>query len=111
DGMVYASIERPPVLGGTLAKCDDSEAKQVKGVRQVVTLDLAKPPYGFKALGGVAVIADNSWAAMQGRKKLKIDWNAGEHAAYDSAAYKKMMLETAQKPGRVARDFGNVDAE
>ena len=47
-GMVYASIERPPVLGGTLKSCDDAAAKQVKGVQQVVMLELAKPPYGFK---------------------------------------------------------------
>ena len=111
EGMVYASIERPPVLGSTLKSCDDSEAKQVKGVQQVVQLDLAKPPYGFKALGGAVVIADNSWAALQGRKKLKLDWNLGEHAAYDSAAYKTVLLETARKAGRVARDFGNVDTE
>jgi len=110
-GMVYASIERPPVLGGTLKSCDDSDAKAVKGVQQVAMLDVAKPPYGFKALGGVAVIADNSWAALQGRKKLKIDWTPSDHAAYDSAAYKTAMMETAKKAGRVARETGNVDAE
>ena len=110
-GMVYASIERPPFLGSTLKTCDDSAAKQVKGVQQVVMLDLAKPPYGFKALGGAAVIADNSWSALQGRKKLKIDWNPGQHANYDSAAYKSELLATVKKPGRVARDRGNVDSE
>jgi isoquinoline 1-oxidoreductase beta subunit len=110
-GMVYASIERPPFLGSTLKSCDDAAAKQVKGVQQVVMLDLAKPPYGFKALGGAAVIADNSWAAMQGRRKLKADWDLGEHASYDSAAYKNALLDTVKKPGRVARETGNVDAE
>lgn len=82
-GMVYAAIERPPFIGSTLKACDDALAKQVRGVQNVVMLDLAKPPYGFKALGGAAVIADNSWSALQGRKKLKVDWNAGEHASYD----------------------------
>ena len=110
-GMLYAAIERPPFLGATLKNCDDSAAKQVKGVQQVVMLDLAKPPYGFKALGGAAVIADNSWSAMQGRRKLKADWNLGEHASYDSATYKSAMLDTVKKPGRVARETGNVDAE
>jgi len=110
-GMVYAAIERPPVMGGALKTCDDAAAKQVKGVRQVVMLDLAKPPYGFQALGGAAVIADNSWAALQGRKKLKVEWDLGEHASYDSAAYRKTLLETARQPGRVARETGNVDAE
>src|SRR5581483_3683197 len=103
-GMVYAAIQRPPVLGSTLKSCDDSAAKQVKGVQQVVTLDLAKPPYGFKALGGPAVIASNSWAAMQGRKRLKVEWNASDNSSFDSAAYKTEMMDTAKKPGRVARE-------
>ena len=110
-GMVYAAIERPPVMGATLKTCDDAAAKQVKGVERVVMLDLAKPPLGFKPLGGAAVIANNSWTALQGRKKLKVEWDLGEHAAYDSAAYKQAMLDTARKPGRVARELGDVDAE
>jgi isoquinoline 1-oxidoreductase beta subunit len=110
-GMVYAAIERPPVMGATLKTCDDAEARQVKGVEQVVMLDQAKPPYGFKPLGGAAVIANNSWTALQGRKKLKIEWDLGENAAYDSAAYKQAMLDTARKPGRVSREMGNVDTE
>jgi len=110
-GMVYAAIERPPVMGSALKTCDDAAAKLVKGVKQVVMLDLAKPPYGFQALGGAAVIADNSWAALQGRKKLKVEWDLGEHAGYESAAYRKTMLDTARQPGRVARETGNVDAE
>ena len=110
-GMVYAAIERPPVMGAALKSCDDSQAKQVKGVEGVVMVDFAKPPYGFKALGGAAVIANNSWTALQARKKLKMEWDLGEHAAYDSAAYKQAMLDTASKAGRVARETGNVDAE
>jgi len=110
-GMVYAAIERPPVMGATLKTCDDAEARQVKGVEQIVMLDLAKPPYGFKPLGGAAVIANNSWTALQARNKLKVEWDLGEHAVYDSAAYKQAMLDTARQPGRVARETGNVDAE
>ena len=110
-GMVYAAIERPPVMGAALKSCDDAAAKQVKGVAQVVMLDLAKPPLGFKPLGGAAVIANNSWTALQGRKKLKIEWDLGENAAFDSSAYKQAMLDTARQPGRVARETGNVDAE
>jgi len=78
-GMLYASIERPPVLGGTLKGFDDSAANQVKGVQQVIEMDRAKPPYGFQALGGVAVLADNTWAALQGRKKLQIQWEGGDN--------------------------------
>ena len=110
DGMVYASIERPPVLGATLKSVDDKAALAVKGVRQVVTLDPWKPPIVFQPLGGVAVIADSTWAAMQGRKQLKLEWDLGPHAAYDSARYKDTLLAAVKQPGKVARSRGDVDA-
>jgi isoquinoline 1-oxidoreductase beta subunit len=96
--MVYASIERSPVLGGKLKSVDDSEARKVRGVQKIVQIAAFKPPYGFQALGGVAVIADNTWAAMQGRKKLKVDWDLGPNTAYESASYKAALLETVRKP-------------
>jgi len=110
-GMVYASIERSPVMGGKIASVDDSEARKVTGVSQTVQIDPMKPPYGFQALGGVAVIADNTWAAMQGRKKLKVDWDLGPNAAFDSEAFKKTLQDSARQPGKVARNVGDVDAE
>ena len=69
-GMVYASIERSPVYGGKLKSFDDAAAKQVKGVEGTVVLDAFTPPHAFQALGGVAVIANSTYAAMQGRKML-----------------------------------------
>jgi isoquinoline 1-oxidoreductase beta subunit len=111
DGMVYASIEHPPVLGGKVKACDDQEALRVTGVRQTVPMDPFKAPWGFQPLGGVAVIADNTWAAFQGRKKLKIDWDHGANAEYDSAAYRKELETTARQPGKVARNDGDVEAE
>ena len=110
-GMVYASIERSPVLGGTLKSYDDREARKVKGVQQTVVIDAAKPPYGFQALGGIAVIADSSWAALQGRQKLKIVWEPGANAGYDSEAFKKSLLETVRQPQKVVRNIGDVEAE
>ena len=109
-GMVYASIERPPVFGGKLKSYDDAEARKVRGVSKTLTIPPFKPPYGFQPLGGVAVIADNTWAAMQGRKKLKIDWDLGPNASLDSAAYKKTLQETARQACKVARNDGDVDA-
>jgi isoquinoline 1-oxidoreductase beta subunit len=108
-GMVYASIERAPVLGGTLKSFDDSQVKTVKGVQQTVVIEQAKPPYGFQALGGVAVIADNTWAAAQGRKKLKVEWESGPNAIFQSATYKRDLIETARKPQKVVRKTGDVD--
>lgn len=111
DGMVYASIERPPVLGGKVKSVDESEALQVAGVHQTVAIDPFKPPPGFQPLGGIAVIADNTWAAFQGRKKLKIEWDNGANASYDSDAYKLELYATARKPGKVVRNVGDAEAE
>ena len=109
DGMVYASIEHPPVVGGKVKTYDDKDALQVKGVSQTVTIDTFTPPWGFQPLGGVAVIANNTWSAFQGRKKLNISWDDGPNASYDSVEFKKELQETARKPGKVVREEGNVD--
>ncbi len=110
-GMVYASIARSPVIGGTLKSYNDQDTRQVRGVQQTVVIPPAKPPYAFQALGGVAVIADSTWAAMQGRQKLKVEWDPGENASYDSEAYKQSLFETAEKPQKAVRNVGDVDAE
>jgi isoquinoline 1-oxidoreductase beta subunit len=110
-GMVYASIERSPVLGGKLKSYDDVEARKVNGVLQTEVVPAFTGPHGFKALGGVAVIANNTWAAMKGREALKVEWEPGENAVYDSAAYKQSLLETVRKPQKAARNVGDVDAE
>jgi isoquinoline 1-oxidoreductase beta subunit len=110
-GMVYASIARSPVLGGKLKSYDDQETRKVRGVQKTVELRGFKPPHGFQALGGVAVIADNTWAAIKGREKLIVEWEAGENASYESAAYKQSLLETVRKPQKVVRNVGDEDAE
>jgi isoquinoline 1-oxidoreductase beta subunit len=109
DGMVYASIERPPVFGGKVKTLDDQEALKVAGVHQTVSIDPFKPPAAFQPLGGVAVIADNTWAAFQGRKKLKVTWDNGPNESYDSAEYKKELRETAHNPGKLVRNVGDSD--
>jgi len=110
DGMLYASVMHPPVLGTSPKSIDDKAALGVPGVKQTVTIDTFKPPVVFKPLGGVAVLADNTWAAMQGRKKLKVEWEKNSHSNYNSDEYKKELVETARKPGKVVREVGNVDA-
>ncbi len=110
DGMLYASVAHPPVLGGAVKSVDDKAALAVAGVKQTVTIDPFKPPVTTQALGGVAVLADSTWAAMQGRKKLQIQWEKSPHSVYNSDAYKKELQATARKPGKVVREIGNVDA-
>ncbi|HEY6264388.1 MAG TPA: molybdopterin cofactor-binding domain-containing protein [Candidatus Acidoferrum sp.] len=110
DGMLYASVAHPPVFGSAVKSVDDKAALGVSGVKQTATIDAFKPPVGFQALGGVAVLADNTWAAVQGKKKLKIEWEKSPHSVWNSDAYKKELQETARKPGKVVREDGNVDA-
>jgi len=109
DGMVYASIERPPVLGGKVKSYDDKEALKIAGVHQTVPIDPFKPPPAFQPLGGIAVIADNTWAAFQGRKKLNISWDNGPNESYNSADYKKELRETSHNVCKVVRSVGDVD--
>ena len=110
-GMVYAAIERPPVMGQAVASIDDTAARRVAGVSQVVRLDSPAPPYVFKAIGGAAVIANSTWAALQGRKALKVAWTASPHASYDSTAYRAQLIATVTKPQKVERNVGEVEAE
>ena len=109
DGMKFASIEHCPVVGGKVKSFDAKDALKVAGVEKVVEIPAAKPPFGFQALGGVAVIGNSTWAVLQGRKKLKIDWDKGGNTVYNSEPYRKQIEETARKPGTVVREEGDVD--
>jgi isoquinoline 1-oxidoreductase beta subunit len=111
EGMLYASVAHPPVFGSSVKSVDDKAALTVPGVKQTATIEAFKPPITMQALGGIAVLADNTWAAMQGKKKLKIEWEKSPHSAWNSDAYRKELQETARKPGKVVRENGNVDAE
>ena len=111
DGMLYASVERPPVFGGKVKSYDDKEAVRVAGVHQTVTIPPFVPPCAFQALGGIAVIADNTWAALQGRQKLKVVWDKGPNADYDSDKYRDELRATSRKPCKVVRNAGDVEGE
>ncbi|MGA8230958.1 MAG: molybdopterin cofactor-binding domain-containing protein [Candidatus Acidiferrales bacterium] len=110
-GMVYASVEHPPVLGQKIKSYDDKAALKVRGVKQTLAIETFKPPHHFQPLGGVAVIADNTWAAFQGRKALKIDWDSSPHSVYNSDQFRKTLESTSRQPGKVVRNVGDVDAE
>jgi isoquinoline 1-oxidoreductase subunit beta len=111
DGMLYAAVARPPVLGGKVKSVDDRAALQVIGVKKTIAIDPFTPPHAAQPLGGVAVIADNTWSAFKGRKKLQIAWENGSHGVYNSGRYKKELQETARQPGKVVHTAGDVDAE
>lgn len=109
-GMLYAMVERPPVYGSKVKSYDDKAALAVKGVTKTVELPLFKQPHLFQQLGGVAVLGDSTWAVLQGRKKLKIDWDLSEHKTFNSKDERQYLLDTARKPGKVVRNRGDVEA-
>lgn len=109
--MLYAVIARPPALFGKVKSLDDTAALAIPGVTKVIKM---QEPQGeapsFQQLGGVAVIATDTWAAIQGREALEIEWEAGPHAGYDSKAYSKELMATAQKSGETKLKRGDVAA-
>lgn len=109
-GTLVAVIARPPGVGGKPLRYDENKALAVAGVRKVVVMPTPKAPYGFQPWGGVAVIADNTWAAMRGRAALEIGWDSGEDGSYDSEAYKRALTASVDAPGTPARNLGDVDA-
>ncbi len=107
-GMLYAVVARCPVFEGKVASFDATKAKAVLGVRDVVQFETAGR--GASTTGGVAVLADNAWAAMQGRKALQVKWDEGPAAAESSEQLQKHFVEKASKPGKVVRNDGDADA-
>lgn len=109
-GMKYAVIARPPVTGGKLVSFDSADALKVSGVEKVLEVKGWPWPSKFQPLGGVAVIGRNTSAAIKGRDALKVVWDDGANAKYDSVAYRAELEEAARKPGLVVRKEGDVDA-
>ena len=109
-GLLYAVVARPQVYGGRVLSYDAAAALKVQGVVRVVQIEATPGPPQTNPLGGVAVIARNTWAAMLGRKALKIVWDDGPNASYDSIAYKAMLEEAARKPGKMVRNDGDFSA-
>jgi isoquinoline 1-oxidoreductase beta subunit len=107
-GMQFAVIARCPVFGGKVKSFDAAKAKAVPGVRDVFAIDPV--PQGAFTAGGVAVLADNSWAAIQGRKALQITWDEGPAAPESSASLHQQFLANAAKPGKVVRNEGDAGA-
>ncbi|HEY6510946.1 MAG TPA: xanthine dehydrogenase family protein molybdopterin-binding subunit [Burkholderiaceae bacterium] len=109
-GMLYAVVARPPVYLGKVASVDSSAAMKVPGVVKVVQIEPSAPPANFNPLGGVAVVAKNTWAAIKGREALKIVWDDGPNASYDSKTYRATMEAASRSPGKVVRKEGDFDA-
>ncbi|MGQ0650232.1 MAG: molybdopterin cofactor-binding domain-containing protein [Gemmatimonadaceae bacterium] len=107
-GMKVAVIARPPVWGGKVVSVDDGAALAVPGVERVVRIPESPLPGAYFPLGGVAVVAKNTWAALRGRDALKVVWDGGPNGAYDSTSYKTTLEASVSQPGKPGRASGDV---
>jgi isoquinoline 1-oxidoreductase beta subunit len=99
-GMLVAVMARAPLPGAKVAKLDDSKAKAVKGVKQVISLP-----------SGVAVLATGYWAAKKGRDALQVQWDMGASTGLNSAKVTAMLTEGATQAGAVALKVGSSDVK
>ena len=112
EGMKYAVIARSPTMGGRLLGYDASEALNVTGVEKVVTIKGMVVDGNGHVRDGVAVIADNTWAALQGRKKLKIDWEDGPGASIEPKRFMEEAHERLRnKKGNLIFERGELPTE
>jgi isoquinoline 1-oxidoreductase beta subunit len=105
-GMLYAVVKRAPMFGGTIASIDDTKAKAVPGVRQIVKIDAMGSDLPWN---GVAVVADTTWAAMKGRDALDVKWQPGAAASESTASLRKDMQKAIGTTSKRVHDIGNVD--
>lgn len=111
EGMKVAVIKRCPVVGGSVKSFNDTKARSIPGVIKVIAIKGAGLPATLtKPLSGVAVIAENTWAAIKARDLLEVQWDLGPNATYDSAKQiEELKLEVA-KNGTVRRKRGDFNA-
>jgi len=108
-GMLYAVIARCPTFGGKAARFDEAKAKAVPGVKHVVEIAPTGADGAF-APGGVAVVAENTFAALQGRNALGVEWDHGPNKGESSEALRAQMEKALSAAGKVCRNEGDCDA-
>jgi len=118
-GMLIASVERCPVYGGTPRSYNADEVKRIQGVHGVVEVKSIHLTHQFSeesgegsrnyTCAGVAVLADSTWAAMQARKALKVEWDEGATAQESTASLREQFLRLAGAPGTVMRNDGDFE--
>ena len=107
---LIAMIVRPPVVGGKVKSFDAKAAKAIDGVVDVVEIPAPKGAPFFQPKGGIAIIANNTWAAMKGRKALTVSWDDGKNGDYNSETFKESLLATVSSPQTSIREVGNAAA-
>jgi len=98
--LLYAAVARCPVFGGKVVRYDATKAKAVPGVRHVIEIER-----------GIAVVAEHTWAALQGREALRVTWDEGQYAAWSSASIREIALKLAPKLGEAKAKAGETVLE
>ncbi len=111
DNQLFAVIARAPVVGATVKSFDAEGAMKVPGVVAVKEIPKFKGAPMFQPLGGVAVLANSTWAAWQGRDALEIDWDLGPNADYDTDKFNDDLIAAVNKEGKVLRSEGDAAGE
>lgn len=106
-GIKYAAIRHVPVLGGSVKSLDKSKAMAMPGVVDVVLIPRFENAYG--SIGGVAVVADNTWTAQQALKVLSIEFEAGENGSYNTAEYKQQLVRNVEAPATTEFEKGSLE--
>ena len=108
--LLIAVIARPPAVGSKWLRYDAQRALAVPGVKRIIAMPAPEPPWNFQPWGGVAVVAENTWAALRGRAELDVTWDPGPNAAYGSAPFRDELFASVRASGKVLREVGDVDA-
>lgn len=109
-GMLTAVVARPPVVGGSVKSFDAAAAEAVPGVVKVVEVPGSGLGSKFKPLGGIAVVARSTWAAINGRDALAIEWDAGPHGTANTKDQERELRASASAPGTPVRNQGDAEA-
>jgi CO/xanthine dehydrogenase Mo-binding subunit len=108
-GMLFAVIARCPIYGGSIKSFDDTKTKAIAGVRHVVPL--YDPADGNSPVApGLAIVADTTWAALEGRRVLEVTWNEGPNRTMSSASLERRFDDAAKRAGVPHRNDGNVSS-
>jgi isoquinoline 1-oxidoreductase beta subunit len=118
-GMLIASVERCPVYGGTVRTSNAEKVRSMPGVRAVIELNPSHLTHQFGetsgpgsrnySCAGVAVLADSTWAAMQARKSLEVNWDEGNFAQESSAGLREKMMKLTSAPAATIRSDGDFE--
>ncbi|MEZ4828191.1 MAG: molybdopterin cofactor-binding domain-containing protein [Bacteroidia bacterium] len=104
EGMLYASVERCPTFQGKVKGYDEAAALAVPGVKKVVRVNRKVFRWTYE---GVAVVAENYWAALQGRKKLNVQWDNADMLSWDQEKIETLLRENLKKEGHIRRNDGD----